>query len=55
MPAAVGIPIEDFWERARPVQIESVPTLVFSHEDLLLHLALHLTADAFVGQRANPV
>jgi FkbM family methyltransferase len=50
MPAAVGIPIEDFWTRARPVQIASVPTLVFSHEDLLLHLAMHLTADAFVGR-----
>ena len=49
MPAAVGIPIEDFWARARPVQIASVPTLVFGHEDLLLHLAMHLTADAFVG------
>jgi Uncharacterised nucleotidyltransferase len=50
MPAAVGIPIEDFWERARPVQIASVPTLVFGHEDLLLHLAMHLTADALVGR-----
>ena len=50
MPAAVGIPIEDFWARARPVQIASVPTLVFGHEDLLLHLAMHLTADAFVGR-----
>jgi Uncharacterised nucleotidyltransferase len=50
MPAAVGIPIEDFWARARPVQIASVPTLVFSHEDLLLHLAMHLTAEAFVGR-----
>jgi Uncharacterised nucleotidyltransferase len=50
MPAAVGIPIEDFWARARPVQIASVPTLVFSHEDLLLHLAMHLTAHAFVGR-----
>ena len=50
MPAAVRIPIEDFWARARPVQIASVPTLVFGHEDLLLHLAMHLTADAFVGR-----
>jgi Uncharacterised nucleotidyltransferase len=50
MPAAVGIPIEDFWARARPVQIASVPTLVFGHEDLLLHLAMHLTAHAFVGR-----
>lgn len=49
MPAAVGVPIEDFWARARPVHIASVPTLVFDHEDLLLHLAMHLTAHAFVG------
>ena len=42
LPAAARIPIEDFWERARPAQIESVATLVFSDEDLLLHLALHL-------------
>jgi hypothetical protein len=49
MPAAGGIPIEDFWARARPVQIASVPTLVFGHEDLLLHLAMHLTANTFVG------
>ena len=33
MPAVIGIPIEDFWARARPVQIASVPTLVFGHED----------------------
>jgi hypothetical protein len=50
MPAAVGIPIEDFWARARPVQIASAPTLVFGHEDLLLHLAIHLMADALVGR-----
>jgi Uncharacterised nucleotidyltransferase len=50
MPAAVGIPIDDFWARARPVHIASVPTLVFGHEDLLLHLAMHLAADAFVGR-----
>src|SRR5207248_3585213 len=52
--AAVRIPIEGFWKRARPAQIESVATLVFSPEDLLLHLALHLAtrlseADRFVG------
>jgi hypothetical protein len=50
MPAAVGIPIEDFWARARTVQIASVPTLVFGHEDLLLHLAMHLIATAFAGR-----
>jgi hypothetical protein len=53
-PAALRIPIEDIWERARPVRIESVATLVLSHEDLLLQLALDLATrlsepDAFVG------
>jgi Protein of unknown function (DUF5672)/Uncharacterised nucleotidyltransferase len=44
------IPIEDFWERARPAQIESVAALVFSPEDLLLHIALDLAfAGRFVG------
>src|SRR5262249_20405942 len=38
-PAAVGIPIEDIWERARSARMESVATLVLSHEDLLLQLA----------------
>ena len=46
LPAA-HIPIEHFWERARPAQIESVAALVFSPEDLLLHIALDL---AFAGQ-----
>ena len=56
MPTAASIQIDDFWKRARPVQIESVATLVFSHEDLLLHLALHLTdTGGFIGQRAHPV
>lgn len=36
------IAIEDLWKRSRGVQIESVDALVFSHEDLLLHLALQL-------------
>jgi Uncharacterised nucleotidyltransferase len=54
LPAAVRIPIEDFWKRARPARIESVATLVFSPEDLLLDLALHLAShlsetDGFVG------
>jgi hypothetical protein len=51
-PAVVDrIPIEEFWSRARPAQIESVATLVFSHEDLLLHLALHLAhVEGFVGR-----
>ena len=32
LPAAIRIPIEDIWERARPAGIESVATLVLSHE-----------------------
>jgi hypothetical protein len=49
LPAA-HIPIENFWERARPAQIESMAALVFSPEDLLLHIALDLAfADRFVG------
>ncbi len=48
LPAA-HIPIESFWERARPVQIESADTLVFSPEDLLLHIAIDLVAGRFVG------
>ena len=35
-------PAADVWQRARPAVIESVPTLVLSHEDLLLQLALQL-------------
>jgi hypothetical protein len=50
MPPPVGIPIEAVWARARAVQIASERTLVFGHEDLLLHLAMHLTASAFVGR-----
>jgi Uncharacterised nucleotidyltransferase/Protein of unknown function (DUF5672) len=42
LPAA-HIPIENFWERARPAQIESVAALVLSPEDLLLHIALDLS------------
>ena len=41
------MPIENFWARARPTQIESMATLVFSPEDLLFHIALDL---AFTGQ-----
>jgi len=40
--AARRVPIDDVWERARPARIESVPTLVSSHEDLLLQLALDM-------------
>jgi Protein of unknown function (DUF5672)/Uncharacterised nucleotidyltransferase len=48
--ATTPIRIEHFWERARPAQIESVAALVFSPEDLLLHIALDLGfAGRFVG------
>ena len=40
--AALRIPIDDIWERARPARIESVATLVLSHEDLLLQLAFDM-------------
>lgn len=40
--AAARLPAEDVWARAQPAQIESVTTLVLSHEDLLLQLALQL-------------
>ncbi len=56
LPSARRIPIADFWERARPAQIESVTTLVFSPEDLLLYLAFHLTdSDRLCGPGAHPV
>jgi Uncharacterised nucleotidyltransferase len=43
------IPIEDFWKRSRPARIASMETLVFSHEDLLMHLALHLATHFSLG------
>jgi Uncharacterised nucleotidyltransferase/Protein of unknown function (DUF5672) len=47
---AARMPIENFWERARPAQIESAAALVFSPEDLLLHIAVDLAfAGGFVG------
>ena len=56
LPAA-QIPIEKFWGRARPAQIEWVATLVFSPEDLLLHVALilRLPTDSWAmpGRYAN--
>lgn len=38
------LPIQDIWARAQPAQIESVTTLVLSQEDLLLQLAMQLSA-----------
>ena len=56
---ALRIPIEDIWERARPARIESVATLVLSHEDLLLQLALDPMClsepDGSRLRRADPV
>ena len=53
--AAHRIPIERVWEQARPTCIESVATLVPSHEHLLLQLALGIATrvsepDGFVDQ-----
>ena len=50
LPTVGRMPIAGFWERARPVQIEAVATLVLSHEDLLLSLAFHLMdTGRFIG------
>ena len=50
----VDLPVQDFWRRSRAAEISSVATLVVSHEDLLVHLAIqfgmHLSKrDAFGG------
>jgi len=42
-----GGPIEDFWHEARPIRVGDVDALCFRPEHLLLHLALHVTADAY--------
>lgn len=47
----VHIPISEFWERALPTHIAGRPCLVFSPEDLLIHLSHHLSAsNHFIGQ-----
>jgi hypothetical protein len=44
-------PIEEFWQRAQPVQIASMTPLILSPEDLLLHTIIHLSqVDGFVGK-----
>ncbi len=42
--APVSLAIDDFWQRARPAQIASVPALVLSPQDLLLSICIHLCA-----------
>ena len=42
-----GGPIDDFWQEARPVRVANLDALCFRPEHLLLHLALHLTADPY--------
>lgn len=37
------IPIEPLWQRAKPAGIPGTPLLTLAPEDLLLHLALHLS------------
>jgi hypothetical protein len=49
--ASICIPIEEFWQRARPTQIGSNTTLLFAPEHLLLHTCLHLAHDDhFIGK-----
>jgi putative nucleotidyltransferase-like protein len=42
-----GGPIDDFWHEARPIRVGELDALGFRPEHLLLHLALHLTADPY--------
>lgn len=35
------IPIEDLWATAKPLTVESVPTLGLAPEELILHLSIH--------------
>ena len=45
------IAVGELWKRSHSAEIESIDTLVLSHEDLLLHLALHLSKrNQFFGQ-----
>ncbi|MGE0702430.1 MAG: nucleotidyltransferase family protein [Vicinamibacterales bacterium] len=53
LPAAGPVPIADFWARARSAHIESVGTLIFAPEDLLLHLSFHLTVAAGSASRVR--
>jgi Uncharacterised nucleotidyltransferase len=46
-----GGPIDDFWREARPARVGDVDALCFRPEHLLLHLALHLTADDWAQLR----
>ena len=41
------IPIDEFWRRARPTPIASVPALVLSPEDILISLCLHGSINCF--------
>jgi len=49
----VTFPIIDMWQRARPARIASVPTLVLSWEDMLLHLCLHATLEHYFRGKLN--
>jgi hypothetical protein len=46
--AAARLATQDAWKRAQAARIESVTTLVLSHEDLLLQLALRFSASGRV-------
>ncbi len=48
--AGLQVPIEDFWQRARPMGLGSARTMVLAPTDLLLHLCVSLSAvEHFVG------
>ena len=48
------LPVYDLWQRARPVQIATLPTFMLAPEDLLLHLSLHLIDDILGRGMAKP-
>ena len=48
--ASMVIPVSDFWNRAVPIMLEGLPAWILSPEDMLLHLALHISLrSAFIG------
>jgi hypothetical protein len=46
---AFDIDIEAMWKRSRPVRLAGIEALVFSPEDLLLHLCQHFWKHKFIG------
>jgi len=46
----VSLPIDDLWRRSRSTKIREISCRILGPEDFLLHLSLHLAADAFMGK-----